>query len=502
MIRKGHSTFLGIPPLLAVLGVLFFVASADVVDLSGNDIDRWSHSGSAFVKFYASWCSHCKQLEPAWNHLGETAPPGVTIARVDCQQEKSACARFGVKGYPSLKLIKEGQVYSFYGRRDPDKLREFILSKYETIKPEPFPAVPPSSATDAPANGGASKEKSAQGEGSNKKETDKETGTGGGQPIKSRVAELGDGNFTSVISTGVWFIKFYAPWCGHCKAMEAAWEDFALLHPTDGKGRRVMIGQVDVTANDEIATAFDIRGLPTLKLLMDGNMYDHVGTRATEEWARFVDGGYLQTRSEKIPLVHEHKGPDHTILLDDSNFEHLTQAATGATTGDWFVLFFAPWCGHCKKLAPVWRSVAASLKGRINVAKVDATTSTETAERFGIKAFPSLIFLRHGKMYSYEGPRSASALEAFAEGGYEGLEPSPVPPVPSLVSKTFSAARVFVSETQTRLLEFCHGSPSGAIALCVIGFIGGISIALILQTRTQQQRKRIDEKMQREKKKS
>ena len=40
-------------------------------------------------------------------------------------------------------------------------------------------------------------------------------------------------------------------------------------------------------------------------------------------------------------------------VLDDKNFEHLTQAGTGATTGDWFIKFYAPWCGHCKRLAPV-----------------------------------------------------------------------------------------------------------------------------------------------------
>ena len=32
------------------------------------------------------------------------------------------------------------------------------------------------------------------------------------------------------------------------------------------------------------------------------------------------------------------------VVLTDDNFEHLTQAATGAPTGDWFVAFKAPWC--------------------------------------------------------------------------------------------------------------------------------------------------------------
>merc|ERR1719421_1742698 len=76
------------------------------------------------------------------------------------------------------------------------------------------------------------------------------------------------------------------------------------------------------------------------------------------------------------------------ITLNAENFEHLTQAATGATTGDWLIKFYAPWCGHCKKLAPVWEDVASRLVGEINVAKVDVSQNRNLGTRFGIKGFP------------------------------------------------------------------------------------------------------------------
>ncbi|KAJ6859099.1 protein disulfide-isomerase 5-2-like [Populus alba x Populus x berolinensis] len=102
----------------------------------------------------------------------------------------------------------------------------------------------------------------------------------------------------------------------------------------------------------------------------------------------------------------------NTVLeLDESNFD-----STISTYDYVFVDFYAPWCGHCKRLAPeldVAAPILAELKKPIVIAKVNADKYTRLARKHKVDGFPTLKIYMHGVPTEYYGPRKAELLVRF-----------------------------------------------------------------------------------------
>mmetsp|Transcript_26592 Transcript_26592/g.57154 ORF Transcript_26592/g.57154 Transcript_26592/m.57154 type:complete len:233 (-) Transcript_26592:235-933(-) len=188
------------------------------------------------------------------------------------------------------------------------------------------------------------------------------------------------------------------------------------------------------------------------------------------------------------------------IDLTDATFEHQTQSSTGQTTGKWLVKFYAPWCGHCKTLAPIWKELDQRLQeddanDGIVIAKVDCTKESQVANRFKVQSYPTLKYFADRKMYNYKGDRNIDALYAFVTEGYKSALPdAAIPPPPSLLDvkmkefrQKFEALAQDNEHLKHLLEDFDHivsFRKNAAVALLVmgaiLGFMFGIIVSLIM----------------------
>jgi len=102
--------------------------------------------------------------------------------------------------------------------------------------------------------------------------------------------------------------------------------------------------------------------------------------------------------------------PD-TIVLNSKNWDKIVPREELI-----LVEFYAPWCGHCKALAPEYAKAATILKKNdpsIPIAKLDATESGDIAQKYSVNGYPTLLVFRNGKESKYEGPRKADGIVAY-----------------------------------------------------------------------------------------
>jgi len=108
-------------------------------------------------------------------------------------------------------------------------------------------------------------------------------------------------------------------------------------------------------------------------------------------------------------------GMMHSFVL--SLYFRLQSFITSETNDTlWLLKFYAPWCGHCKRMAPVLDKVAPKISDKMKIGKVDCTVHKDLCKRFGVRGYPTLKFHRSGTgtFSDYPGGRSEGDITDFA----------------------------------------------------------------------------------------
>jgi len=331
-----------------------------------------------FVMFFAPWCTHCKRLYPTWENLGKEFDDNdnLEIGKVDCTKETELCSNQDITGYPTLKIFKKGETEGkkFKGSRDIPTLKNFIQTELEDFAEE------------------ASEGKEAEVE---------------------ALINLTDDTFDEHVAQGSHFVKFFAPWCSHCQTLAPTWHELA---ESLKDNKDVSVAKIDCTQSQRVCTEFNVISYPTLLWIQDGKKVSaYQGGRSLELLGEFVsqmltpEEGYDSEDSAPEDNMADGKP---VIALTMDNFHPLIE------NGFTFVKFFAPWCGHCKRLAPTWEELAQQLntEGEVKIAHVDCTQddNKELCTDQEVEGYPTLFLYRNGlKISEYNGSRVLEDLLEF-----------------------------------------------------------------------------------------
>ncbi|KAI5711993.1 thioredoxin domain-containing protein 5 homolog [Diaphorina citri] len=376
---------------LGVLALLHFVkcdSSGSMTEgkskvLTQNTFSEEVPKNNYFIMFYAPWCGHCKNLHPIWEELADmlndSEDSRVTIGQVDCTVEKQLCADQEITGYPTLKFFKKGsesEASKFRGTRDLPTLTNFINEQISETPKEP---------SDKPI-------------------------------VNEGLVELTEESFEKYVSLGNHFVKFYAPWCGHCQSLAPVWQELASHFKTE---EDVSIAKIDCTQHRSICQSFDIKSYPTLLWIESGKKLDKFqGSRTLETLVNYVSKmkGPLNKKADSPDAENASEvpvKPEPVVSLTSENFNDVIKSGTV------FIKFFAPWCGHCKRLAPTWEELGTKLldnKHGIVIAKVDCTQelSKDLCNQEGVDGFPSIYVYKNGvRTAEYNGSRDLEELYQF-----------------------------------------------------------------------------------------
>jgi len=458
---------------LVVLAFLLFAGlvraeeASDVVVLTDETFDESLKEGPILVEFYAPWCGHCKKLAPEYDRAAamlkaEGIP--ARLGKVDCTVEEDVAKRYEIGGFPTIKLFlspEDAGEVEYRGERTADAIVSWLKKKTGpavttlTSKSdlEKFIAGEHAVVGFFSADSDARKAFSAA-----SSKSDLESYQFGEVTDSALITELSaedgsvklyrsfEGPLTFDGEVSADNLASWIPTHAHPYLDDApkAWGRFAarklpivlLFANTDdasfltlekwfGRLAQNLISKFSFgTVGKELHSRMSQLGasgekIPTIVVINPQTgknfPFDENKEFAATEVEAFLNGvasGEIKPHFKSEPIPESQEGPV-TILVG-----HNFQSVVLDSDADVLVEFYAPWCGHCKTLAPIYDQLGEHYLGNSNIviAKIDSTTNDNPA--VSVRGFPTLHFFPAGQKDSpieYKGDRTLEDLIRFVD---------------------------------------------------------------------------------------
>jgi len=435
---------------------------SDVLVLNGDNFNEVVKGAPLVaVEFYAPWCGHCKALAPEWEKAATTLKGKVSLAKVDCTEAESLCQEYEVQGYPTLKLFRDGTASPLEVARKAEPIVAYLTAELE-------PAVSILSTGDQVKSFVEEHPIAVLGYFDNDHDDRYTTFDRLASTLKHSTsfgAVVGDTlspeikrpsivfhrNFDEPIVTyegefssediNSWIAQQKVPVLGEIGQetyqiyMSAALPVGYLFINTEQDNTNLLDGVKEVAKkvkphfliawidNNKYAqhgVRIGLSGKTVPSFAVDdgvkGTRYifpedTELSADALARWAEQYLANEISPHIKSEPIPEDNNGPVKTIVA------HTFDTIVNDASKHVLVEFYAPWCGHCKKLAPVWEELGAAYAGNSDVviAKVDATAN-DVPPQLNIRGFPTILLFpadNKNKPVEYQGTRQLDDLKDF-----------------------------------------------------------------------------------------
>ncbi|KAJ7717005.1 hypothetical protein B0H16DRAFT_1800296 [Mycena metata] len=225
-------------------------------------------------------------------------------------------------------------------------------------------------------------------------------------PVQTSSLEvpLVESDFNSTIAAGMWFMEFYSPYCGHCRAFAPTWEKLVVTDPVPG----VQYARVDCTVSGALCNANGVTGYPQLNLYRSGQFVDkYRGGRGLGLLTEYLAKSVRAPTTPPVKLVNP--GED----VDSINPDYFN---TLVAEGPVFLKFCMSEsdCGGA-----TWTKLGSVMKERVTVSQLRCDEHPLFCSNQGITK-PAMVYFPLGGVapVTYTGLDMLSELAAFAELGH------------------------------------------------------------------------------------
>jgi protein disulfide-isomerase-like protein len=403
------------------------LASADPVDDADSPLktlvsSEWvsrvtgQKEHDTMVEFYAPWCSMCKTIAPYYEELAKMFEkvPSVLIAKIDATANEVYQKGIQIEGYPTIYWIPasthKAEVFDKWSNKDLAEMQKWIEDKV-SIPIDKALIGKPSKVTEA-ASGEPEKNTKSEAGASQAAEDD------ASQLVKTLVLS----NFKERVldDESNWFVDFHAPWCGHCKTLAPKFEETAKLYQQGG-GKGVVFAKLDPTANDipSVLPGFEVTSFPSIYFFgkdAPTEPVEYKGPKYKEEMLEFVNGGYKTAAVSQLKSAEavDDSSLPVKVLVGKTFKERVLDSGKNS-----LMEFYAPWCGHCKALAPKLDKIGEAMAGKVFIGKMDLTANELPKKYAGlVQGYPTLLYFPHDdpkNPLTYAGPREEKDIVKYLE---------------------------------------------------------------------------------------